>query len=39
MKRFDINLELIESIQNLYNKAENAVYFDGKIGEWFRITT
>ena len=39
MKIFYINLKLIESIQHLYNKAESAVYFDGKIGEWFRTTT
>ena len=39
MKRFNINLKIIESIQHLYNKAESAVYFDGKIGEWFRTTT
>ena len=39
MTRFNINLKLIESIQNLYNKAESAVYFDGEIGEWFRTTT
>ena len=39
MKRFKINLKLIESIQHLYNKAESAVYFVVKIGEWFRTTT
>ena len=39
MKRFNINLKLIESIQNLYSKAESAVYFDGKVGEWFQIKT
>ena len=39
MKRFNINLKLIEFIQHLYNKAESAVYFLGKIGEWFIITT
>ena len=38
MKRFNINSKLIESIQHLYNKAESAVYFDGKIGEWSRTT-
>ena len=38
MKRFNINLKLIESIQNLYSKAESVVYFDGKIGEWFQTT-
>ena len=30
MKRFNINLKLIESIQHLYNKAKSAVYF-GKL--------
>ena len=39
MKRFNINLKLIESIQHLYNKAESEVYFDGKIRQWFRTTT
>ena len=39
MKRFNISLKLIESIQNLYSKAESAVYFDGKVGEWIQITT
>ena len=38
MKRFNINLKLIESIQNLYSKAESEVYFDGKIGELFQTT-
>ena len=33
MKRFNINLKLIESIQNLYSKAESVLYFDGKVGE------
>ena len=39
MKRFNINLKLIESIQNQYSIAESAVYFDGKVGEWFQTTT
>ena len=39
MKRFNINLKIIESIQHIYNKAESAVYFYGKIGKWFRTTT
>ena len=39
MKRFNINLKLIETIENLYSKAESAVYIDGKVGEWFRTTT
>ena len=39
MKRFNINLKLIEVIQSLYSKAESAVYSDGQIGEWFHTTT
>ena len=39
MTIFNINLKLIESIQNLYSKAESAVYLDGKVGEWFQTTT
>ena len=43
MKRFNIDLKLIESMKlynkDLYNYIESAVYFDGKIGEWFRKTT
>ena len=39
MKIFNINLKLIESIQHLYNKAESAVSFEGKIGYWFRTIT
>ena len=39
MKRFNIDLKLIESIPNLYSKAESAVYFDGKVEEWFQRTT
>ena len=27
MNRFNINLKLIESIQNLYSKAKSAVYY------------
>ena len=39
MKRFNINLKLIEAIQSLYSKAESDVYSDGQIGEWFHTTT
>ena len=39
MNGFNFNLKLIESIQNLYSKAESVVYFDGKVGEWFQTTT
>ena len=39
MKIFNINLKLIENIQNLYSKADIAVYFDEKVGEWFPTTT
>ena len=39
MKRFNINITLIETIENLYSKAESDVYIDGKVGEWFWSTT
>ena len=32
MTIFNINLKLIDCIQHIYNKAESAVYIDGKIG-------
>ena len=38
MKLYNINANLIRSIQNLYNKASSAVYLNNTIGEWFRTT-
>ena len=38
MRLFNINENLIRSIQSLYSEATSAVYLDNKIGEWFRTT-
>ena len=37
MRLCDIN-NLIQVIENLYNKATSAVYLNGDIGDWFRTT-
>ena len=39
MKRFNINARLIKVIQNLYEKAISAIYYEGKVGEWFTTRT
>ena len=39
MRLYNINDNLIKTIECLYNKATRAVYRDNNIGEWFRITT
>ena len=38
MKKYNISTNLIQVIKNLYNKATNAVLFNGSIGDWFRTT-
>ena len=38
MRKYNISTNLIEVIQNLYNKATSAVLFNGSIGDWFRTT-
>ena len=38
MKLYNINANLIQVIENLYNKAKSAVYLNGDIGDWFRTT-
>ena len=38
MKLYNINDNLIRTIECLYNKATSAVYHDNNIGEWFRTT-
>ena len=37
MKKY-ISTNLIQVIKNLYNKATRAVFFNGRIGDWFRPT-
>ena len=38
MRLYNINANLIQVIENLYNKATSAVYLNGDIGDWFRTT-
>ena len=35
---YNINANLIQVIENLYNNDTSAVYFNGDIGDWFRTT-
>ena len=36
MKKYNINASIIRAIENLYDKAQSAVMFNGSIGEWCR---
>ena len=38
MKKYNISTNLIQVINNLYNKVTSAVLFNGSIGDWFRTT-
>ena len=38
MKKYNISINLIRVIKNLYDKATSAVLFNSSIGYWFRIT-
>ena len=38
MRLYNINTNLINAIQNLYDKATSALCFNGSIGDWFRTT-
>ena len=38
MDKYNINASIIWTIENLYDKAQNAVLFNGSTGEWFRTT-
>ena len=38
MKKYKIKSSIIRAIENLYDKAQIAVLFDGSTGEWFRTT-
>ena len=38
MRLYNINGNLIQVIENLYNKSTIAVYLNGDIGDWFRTT-
>ena len=38
MRKYNINASIIRAIENLYDKAQNAVLLNGNTGEWFRTT-
>ena len=38
MRKHNINASIIRAIENLYDKAQNAVLFNGSTGEWFGTT-
>ena len=38
MRKYNINDSNIRAIENLYDKAQSAVLFNGSTGEWFRTT-
>ena len=38
MRKYNINTCIIRAIENLYDKAQSAVLFNGSTGEWFRTT-
>ena len=37
-RKYNINASIIRSIENLYDKVQSAVLFNGSTGEWFRTT-
>ena len=38
MRKHSISASIIQAIENLYDKAQGAVLFNGGTGEWFRTT-
>ena len=38
MRKYNINASIILAIENLYDKAQSTVLFNGSTGEWFRTT-
>ena len=38
MRKYNSNASIIRAIENLYDKAQSAVLFNGSTGEWFRTT-
>ena len=38
MRKNNINANIIRAIENLYDKVQSAVLFNGSTGEWFRTT-
>ena len=38
MRKYNINASIIRAVENLYDKAQSAILFNGSTGEWFRTT-
>ena len=38
MRKYNISVNLVRTIEQLYDKATSAVKMNGSIGEWFRTT-
>ena len=38
MRKYSINANIMRVIENLYDKAQSAVLFNGSTGDWFRTT-
>ena len=38
MRKYNIKASIIQAIENLYDKAQSAVLFNGSTGEWSRTT-
>ena len=38
MKKYNISINLIQVIKNLFNKATSALLFNSSLGDWFRTT-
>ena len=38
MRKYNISASIIRAIENLYDKVQSAVLFNGSTGEWFRTT-
>ena len=38
MRKYNINASIIRAIENLYDKVQSAVLFNGSTGEWIRTT-
>ena len=38
MRKYNINANVIQIIENLYDKAQSVVLFNGSTGDWFRTT-
>ena len=38
MRKYNVSASIIRAIENLYDKAQSAILFNGSTGEWFRTT-